>query len=423
MESDAYPFGREFRLKILSLCLDPGWMAKYGTSIVLPEYFEQDDEETVATAILEYYERFGYVPSDPDDIVVLCGGEYEELVYDVYEDDRDMKLSGEVAIQFAKEQAAKIAILDSVEDVKVGNISRAIERMGTALAIGNDLSSVGIDVIRDINDWLYSLWTEKVCTGWYHIDSLLEGGLSPGELGLVMSPTNRGKTMALINIGVGAAGIGSGKNVVHVTHELNAELTAKRYAARILFRFPKYGDDLEKYKTDLQDTARKLIPGKLRVIDCTGRTSLADVKGRLDRLKLEGYEFDLIIDDYPDLLAPDKYYNQRRFELSGIYTSLRQLAADYGVPVWAATQSNRSSFSKEVITLSDIAEDIGKANIADVIIALCQTNEELKTDACRLFMAKVRDGMRGMMYSAKYFGESQAIVTTGISKKRNDKNV
>lgn len=419
-----YPFNRSFRIKLLALCLDPKWMARHRT-IIKPEYFEQDDEEAIASAILDYLEAYGTVPTDACDVITLCNEDYEDTVYDVFDsvDDVDTRLAADVAIQFAQEQAAKIAILDSIDDVKVGNISDAIERMKAALAVGKDLSSPAIDVVGDVDSWMYELWTDKVSTGWPHIDAILEGGLSPGEIGLIMGPTNRGKTMALVNLGIGAASIGSGKNVVHITHELSGKLTAKRYAARMMFRFPKREENIDTYRDEFVEVARGMLPGRIRILDMTGNVTVADIRAKLDMLISIGYKFDLIIDDYPDLVTSPRAYDQRRFELTGTHTAFRQMGSEYGVPVWAATQSNRASFSKEVITVADVAEDIGKANNADVIVAMCQTREEEDTDRCRLFMAKVRDGTKHQMVGAKYIGASQAIVTTGLVKRKKDNDV
>lgn len=418
---DIYPFNRGFCVRILSLCLDPLWMSRYGASIVRPEYFERDDESAVATAILEYHTTYGRVPRDPDDVIALCG-DYDDFIYDVYDAKYDTELASDLVVQFAKEQAAKIAILESIDDVKVGNIQKAIERMESALAVGDDLRSPGLDVVADSDKWLYSMWTDKVSTGWHHVDMVLEGGLSPGELGVILGPSNRGKSMALINVGFGAASIGSGKNVVHITHEMSGGVVAKRYAARMTFRFPKRGEDLGGYEDELHEAARRLMSGKVRVLDL-GKSSLQAVKAGLDRLVAEDYKFDLVIDDYPDLMESDRSYAQRRFELSYIYGELRDLGRQYDCPVWVASQSRRASFSKEIITMQDIAEDIGKVNIADVIIGLCQTAEEEEADQCRLFMAKVRDGGKHSMFHAKYYGASQAIITTGIAKRKSDEVV
>ena len=420
--SGTYPFNRSFRLKMIALCLDPSWMARVGSSVVRPEYFEQDDEADIARAIIEYFQTYKIVPRDPDDIIVMCEGEHSELVYDIFDDrfEYETHLAADVAVQFAREQAARLAILDSVDDVKRGNIERPIQRMKDALKVGDDIQKPSINVVKDVEKWLHTLWVDKIRTGWWHVDTILEGGMAPKEMLLVMGPTNRGKSMSLVNVGFGAAGIGSAKKVVHINHEASARLVAKRYAARMVFRFPSRDEDLGVYERELLTQARKLMPGSVEILDCTGRTSIDDIRNKLDRLRSEGYDFDLVIDDYPDLVVPPRRYKDRRLELSSVYTEFLYLAADYNVPVVAATQSNRASFSKEVVTLDSIAEDIGKAQIADVVLALCQTREEEEANRCRLFMAKVRDGRNHAMVDAKYYGASQAIITTGYARKKDD---
>ena len=416
---DSYPYDREFRLKILSLVLDRAWMSQYGTTIIRPEFFEMDDEESIAKVALEYWESYKICPTSSTDLkTMLSNKKHESTLEYLYEiPATEKKLAGDRAIQWAKEQAAKIAILDSVEDINRGDLQKTISRMKEALAVGENIQTTGLEVIKDIDKWLYDLWSSKMRTGWWHIDSILEGGLGKGELGLIMAPMNVGKSMSLVNIGFGAASIGSNANVVHFTHEMSQEITAKRYAARTIFKFPNRDGDLEEYEEDLKKAAAHVLTGRIKVIGMTG-TNIDRIDSQLERLLDEGFKFDLIIDDYPDLVSSSRRYNEKRFELSEVYREFRDLGAKYDVPVWGATQSSRSSLSKEIITIQDIAEDIGKAAIADVIIALCQTRDEEQMNQCRLFMAKVRDGSKKMMFDAKFYGKSQAIITTGVSKNK-----
>lgn len=418
---DIYPFDREFRLKILSLMLDRVWMSQYGTTIIRPEFFEMDDEDSIAKVVIDYWTKYKTCPTSSNDLETMLSDKKHvptlEYLYEIPASEK--KLAGDKAIQWAKEQAAKIAILDSVDDIHKGDLQKTISRMKEALTVGENLQSTGIEVIKDIDKWLYDLWSYKIRTGWYHVDSILEGGLGRGELGLIMAPMNVGKSMGLINIGFGAASIGSNANVVHFTHEMSQEITAKRYAARTLFKFPSRDENLEEYEQDLKTAASRILTGKIKVIGMTG-TNVDSIDSQLERLIDEGFKFDIIIDDYPDLVSSTRRYNEKRFELSEVYREFRDLGAKYNVPVWGATQSGRSSLSKEVITIQDIAEDIGKAAIADVIIALCQTRDEEQINRCRLFMAKVRDGSKKTMLDAKYYGKSQAIITTGLSKNKDE---
>jgi archaellum biogenesis ATPase FlaH len=250
-------YDREFRLKILALCLDNSWMAKYGTSIISQSYFDRDDEHAFISSVLKYREKYKKSPSDPYDVIALCGGKFSTFILDMYElyDEGDFSLASDLVIQFAREQAAKIAILDSVDDVNAGRIQPAIDRMKEALKIGQNLLDSGLDPIRNIRDWLYDYWEEKTRTGFMHIDNVLQGGVLPGELSIILAPPNRGKSMALINVGYSVASIGSGKNVLHFTHEMSKQQTAKRYAARMVFRFPKHVDNLETYAEDVVETA------------------------------------------------------------------------------------------------------------------------------------------------------------------------
>lgn len=427
--SNKYEWPKDFRMTVLALMLDDFWVAKYGEDIVWPEYFEEDSEEEIARAIIDFRKAYKKSPKDPDSILIMMKGEYEDAVFDVFDrrdelSEKDIEFVSDLIIQFAKEQAVKLAILDSIDDVNRGRLASLPEKMAKALSVGESLLSPGIDPIRDVDKWLYDIWVEKVPTRLTHVDYLLEGGLGVPELGIILGPTNRGKSMALVSIGYGAASIGSGKNVVHFTHEMGVDKVAKRYAARMLFRFPKVGENLSKYEDDLIETARKLLPGKIRIIGGAKKMSVDEMDHHLSILRSEGFDIGLVISDYPDLLVPPRSYHERRFELSAIYELLREISEKYNCPIWGATQGNRGSLSKEIITLQDIAEDIGKANISDVIVALCQTSEEYEANKCRLFMAKVRDTPgKNKSVDAKYYGESQAIVTTGYTKKEEEQDV
>lgn len=421
---DAYVFDRPFRLKILALCLSDSWMSRYGNFIIQPGYFDQEDEEAVAGAILNYRERFGRSPVDPVDLLELIDVKQDcrKLVTAIYKgrDAWDLDLASQLSLTFAKQQAAKLAILESVDDINKGDLAAPIERMRAALDVGEDILSPGMDPVRDISDWLYDIWTDKISTGWYHVDQQLQGGLDRGdEMGIILGPMNRGKTMALINIGYGAATIGSGKNVVHFSHEMSARKICKRYAARMVFRFPQVGDNLEDYAEEVVSQARKLLVGKIRVVDGRGMTHL-NLEHHLQRLDAEDFHADVILDDYIDKIPPIRRWSDRRFELSELYTWFRGLAPRYNAAMWSASQSGRDSFGKEIIGMEDVAEDIGKAAIVDVIIALCQTRQEEKANQCRLYLAKVRDGDSHAMIQAKYYKAQQAIVTCGFA---NDKSI
>ena len=81
------------------------------------------------------------------------------------------------------------------------------------------------------------------------------------------------------------------------------------------------------------------------------------IKFHMGRLHSNGFNPDLIIIDYGDLMRSRRGYDQKRFELESIFEDLRALSMEMKLPVWTATQSNREGFN-DVIVVSD-----GKHNV------------------------------------------------------------
>lgn len=419
--SDVYEDDPKFRVKLLACMLQNSWFTRYGIHIIKPEYFPLDSERDVAKALVTYFQDHKKTCPDATDLLHLVGPEYSKLVHAVFAS-QDLALAEKHAVVWAKMQAAKIAVLDSVADVKAGNLEAVLERVQKASQIGENLESVGLDFKGDVDIWLSEeeLY-DKIQTGWLHVDKLLDGGIGRGELFVVMAPSNRGKSMALANIAYGAAGLGSGKNVAIFSHEMSSEKYAKRLSARMVHRFPtRFG--LDDYKQEFMDKAKRLMPGNIRIIG-GGKQTLAQIETQIRNMCAEGFIPDLVIDDYPDLIISDRRNMERRNQLTDVYERLRQFGipgelTKEGFAVACATQSTRGSYNKEIITLEDVAEDIGKVHTADIVVALCQTSEEAQDEVCRLFGAKVRDAEAGFMVNAKYLRKSQAIITTSITKKK-----
>lgn len=407
---------RRFRLKILACLLKPGWLARYGP-IIKPEYFEQEDEHDVCTAMLEYHRAYLMPPDDPADILALLDGRHQTLIQSIYigYDEWNLNLASDVLVQFAKEQAAKLAVLESIRDIENGELGSMMERLGKAMRVGEDIGETWLD-IKDINRWMSQINIQKVPTGILHLDIAMGGGLGNGELGVFVAPPNYGKSMALINVGLGAAGPIHRGHVAHFTCEMKASIVAKRYAARCVFAFPKNGGiDEEEYKEQFEYANKLLMPGTIHAYNFNGTVS--GLERELNVLiEEEGYKPDLIIVDYGDLLVAENKRNDRYMELGDIFTDLRELASPrkFDCPLWTATQANRGALGKEVITMGDLAESFRKAAIADALVAICQTAEEESASQCRLFLAKLRDGESRAMIAAKFYKRSQAIISSGF---------
>jgi len=391
--SDHISASPDFRLSILAVLLYTDWLLRYGT-IIQPEYFPSKDEQEIVRWVNIYYDTYKGIPSDSD----LDNGLHDNLLLsDVYAvSENDLDYASDIALDFARQQAMKIAFLDSIDDVKKGELEKVLPRMQEALAVGNDMLGMGAELIADRNDWLYDeIHGRRYPTGWMRVDKLLEGGIVGGEYGLIMAPTGMGKTTALVNIGFALAGLVSAANVLHISYEMPARKILKRYAARVVGCYAPRGSGLDDYAKELEDAARIKLRAKLRVVSPDDK-SLTGIMRLIDNLDSAGFYTNALIVDYPDLMKPPRRHDERRFELTDIARSLRELGGNYDIPVWGATQAGRHALHKDIITVADIAEDIGKAAIADVVLALCQTKDEEGMQRGRLFCAKMRDAPGGI---------------------------
>lgn len=419
---DIYPFSENFQLKILSLlCRDKNAYMSF-KEVVKPKYFRKEVHIDMARIINDFYEEEikrsklkGTDVNQPTMAVLweeqrklLAGSplkaklrhDYEDCVADLIDIDlSDAEYIKENIVQFGRRAALEHAIIESVNDIEknIEDFEPIRERITQAIRVGEDISDLGVDYFATAAERMeiYRSGTDgirRVPTGLSGLDRVMKGGLGDGELGVVIAPPNRGKSFALINIGAGA--VLEGFNVVHYTLEMPEKQVSKRYDNRLVNKdFNYLKENSDKVLTALMNihkhTKGKLIIKKYKSNECTVDT----IRSHLTRLKIEkGFVPDIILVDYGDLVQPRRTYSDKRFEVESVYLDLRDLGDEFHCPVWTASQTNRGGLDKKTITISDLAEAFLKANIADFMVALCQTTEEKRDGIMRWHIAKQRDG-------------------------------
>ena len=227
--------------------------------------------------------------------------------------------------------------------------------------------------------------------------TILDGGLGRGELGVVVAPTGCGKSHWLVQ--VGAAALKAGKTVVHYSLELSEVLVGKRYDSNLT------GIDVNEileHKQDVKDFYEANEMGSLIIKYYPTRTaSVNTIRNHLEKLKFRGYFPSVVIIDYADVMRSTKAYEALRHELMLIYEELRQLAGDFNIPIWTASQSNRTGANADIVGLENMGESYGKAQVSDFVIGISRKPEEKDKGFGRLFVAKNRSGRDGMQFHVK----------------------
>jgi replicative DNA helicase len=216
------------------------------------------------------------------------------------------------------------------------------------------------------------------------VRSFLEGvELFPGEVGLIEAIPKGGKTVSLVNIG--AIALVHGLKVYHWSLEIPKSQLFSRYAARI---------SGSKYEMQSAQNIIKRNGGELVVRDepyCTPRDLRSWVlKGKPD----------LLIVDYADLMTAPKKNAQRRFEIRDTYLGLRNIAKEFHIPLWTASQATAKGKEKlnkgHMIDETDLEEaKIVKAGICALILSLNQTPEEKEEGLLRVNLVLSTHGYNG----------------------------
>tara|TARA_B100000029_G_scaffold93139_1_gene83131 strand:- start:456 stop:1946 length:1491 start_codon:yes stop_codon:yes gene_type:complete len=309
--------------------------------------------------------------------------------------DDDEEYVKEKSLDFCKKQKLKEAILKSVDLLQSQSFDQIQKVINEAMNLGAD-NDHGHDWHKDVLDRFEMKMRNPVSTHWDEIDSITKGGLGKRELGVVVAPTGAGKSMALAHLG--AYAVIKGKTVVHYTLELADTVVGQRYDSCIT------GIDLKNLMSmkDAIVMAVEHIPGKLIIKEYpTKSASTRTITGHLEKLRQKGINPDMIIVDYADLLKPTAtgFKSQElRHSLGNIYEELRAIGQTFDIPVWTASQTNRSGLNAEVITMEAISEAFSKCFVADFICSISRTIEDKTENRGRMFVAKNRNGIDGIVY-------------------------
>ena len=401
-------YGTNFQERLGQLIFDDRTFSDQIREVLDVEFLEVKYLRLFVKKMFDYRDKYGAHPSIDTMTTVLrteLDGENEVAVKQVREffartiakesDSADAEYIKTVSLDFCRKQKLKEALLESadlinrVSDTSYDEVRKKID---CALKLGSD-NNFGYDYLADFESRFELKSRNPISTGWSKIDSITQGGLGVGELGVVIAPTGVGKSMVLVHLG--AQALKAGKTVVHYTLELGDTVVASRYDSCIT----GIGlSDLYTRKDEIFEQV-KGVAGRLIVKEYPTKTATtATITNHLEKLIARGINPDLVIVDYGDLLRPIDKRKEKRNELESIYEEMRSLAQVYQCPVWTASQTNRTGLNAEVITMESISEAFNKCFVSDFICTISRTIEDKNTNEGRMFVAKNRNGPDGIVF-------------------------
>ena len=397
-------YGHSFQVKVISALLTDKAFTQQVSDILLPEFFESEANQWIVETIVKYFYEYKTSPTlDVFKIKVqdVTGDVLKSSIIEMLKDafryleSEDLDFIKEETLDFCKNQCIKRAILESVDLLNKGQYDAIKAAIDTAMKAGAD-KEIGHEYNDSVAERYQDNIRSTIPTPWPVINDISDGGFGKGELVVFVAPAGIGKSWGLIN--VGAHAVKQGLNVVHYTLELNAGYVGQRYdavATGIANQNLKYNID------EIQSTVDKLKGNLVIKYYPTKTASCSTIRAHIEKMILVGRRPDLVIVDYADLLRGSVSKREMRHELESIYEDLRGIAGEYEVPLYTASQANRSALEMDVIEADKISESYSKIMIADFVLSLSRKVTDKIAGTGRWHVIKNRFGPDGLTLPSK----------------------
>ena len=395
-------YGHSFQTKAIGILITDRDFLQQIADIISPDYFDNDAGKWIIRKTLKYYNEYKTVPTMEVFKVELENLQQElqnvavkDLLKQAYKASKatDLNYVKDAFLDFCKNQTLKGALMKSVDLLELGDYDDIRNLIDKALKAGTE-RDIGHEYLAEVEDRFREEARNTVETPWPLINKLLCGGLGQGDLGMIAGGPGGGKSWALVALG--AQAVKTGHTVIHYTLELNEKYVGRRYDA--CFTEIPVGEIIL-HKDKVKDKVENLRGGLYIREYPAGQATVNTLRAHLEKCIQQNIEPDLIIIDYADLLT-SKTSKEKRDKLDDIYTNLRGLATELKLPIWTASQVNRSGAREEIIQGDRMAESYSKMMITDFAMSLSRSAEDKENGTGRWHIMKNRYGADGITYDS-----------------------
>jgi replicative DNA helicase len=358
------------------------------------DYFQSRSQKTLFNVISSFIEKYNALPSKAAieieiDKTNLTDQEIKDVQEDInyfYETSEQHEIDWLVSEseKFCQDKAIFNAITQSIkilEGTSKQDKGAIPEILSDALGVSFD-SHVGHDFLEDFENRYeyYHRKERRIPFDLEYFNKITKDGIPSKTLNVIIAGTNVGKSLFMCH--AAAANLSKGHDVLYITLEMSQEEIAKRIDQNLL---DITTDDLMLLPKDAyqkkMERLRSKIKGKLIVKEYpTASAGTSHFRHLLNELKIKrNFKPSIIYIDYLNICVSSRLkfggaINSYSY-VKAIAEELRGLAVEADVPVFTATQTNRTGFTSSDIGLEDTSESFGLPQTADFMFALISTEE------------------------------------------------
>ena len=390
--------------------------------IVHAKYFDNEYFRLIIATIKDYFERFEKVPAW-DTLETVLKVEIkdkitQDYVFEITKEIRNLEVEDWEYVQneslnFCRQQELKKAndkISKIIDNGEFGRYEECADIMKEALSVGAEKDD-GTSISEGWEDVLEEDFRHPIPTGISGIDNLTDGGLSRGELGVVLAPYGVCKTTILTKIANSA--YNAGYNVLQIVFEDLPDVIKRKHAACWSgVELNSLSDDKEKI---IEVVKEKTIGSEndlvIRKFSSEGVT-VNHIKTYLRHLISVGFKPDMIVLDYIDCVESARIYNDEWSGEGNVMRGFESMLAEYNIVGWTAVQGNRSSISSDVVTGDQMGGSIKKAKIGHFIMSIARTLSQKEGNRATIAVLKSRFGKDGVLFEDCTFNNGTVFIDT-----------
>ncbi len=421
--------GFDYQLRLMAQILTDSRFANSIIDILNPNYFSDPYLKVIAAVLKDAKEK--------DDIVPDIGSIEFRLLEDVNDElQRRMVIKQlqhireaslhdstkvqEIAMKFCKQQELKKSINEISKIIDKGNLEdydqcEAILRK--ALEYG-DTRDDGMDIFDKIDEVLLEDFRRPIRTGINGLDEYMDGGLSKGELAVILAPFGVGKTTMITKIANTA--MNDGYKVLQIFFEDNPKVIQRKHlscwtgiALNDLAMNAEVVKNVYREKMIASKEGKGMI--KLKKFPSDG-TTIPIIRQYIRKKIAEGFRPDIVLIDYIDCVQPSRNYDDVNVGEGSVMRQFETMLAELDMAGWTAVQGNRSSIKANVVEADQMGGSIKKGQIGHFIVSIAKTMDQKEEGTATMAILKSRFGKDGIVFENITFDNARIQIDMGLSK-------
>lgn len=408
-------YGIEFQTKVIHSLLKNRQFLMDIRDVLEVEFFQHPGHHWIVGEIKNYFDLYHTTPTLEyfkievkkleNEVLQTAIKEQLKSVYSLVNEDQEY-IEKEFDT-FCINQKLKAALLESVDLLNVGDFEAIRSKIDNAIKAGQD-KNIGSEWVKDMENRYRETSRSAVPTPWPEINKITDGGPGSGDFFLAYGGPGGGKSWSLVAAGGYAALLGY--KVIHYTLELGEDYVGKRYDAFInQIPMGELGDNLDIIKAKLETIENNIIIREY----APKNASLTTIEAHIQKCIDMGFQPDLIIIDYVDLLKPPNRRKDAKAEIDDLYYGTKGLAKKLKLPIWSVSQVNRAGAKDDIVEGDKSAGSYDKLMIVDFSMSLSRLKKDKTNGTGRWHIMKNRYGPDGMTYNVDIDIDMGNFIITG----------